>query len=192
MKRSHTPDNELQNSKNRLKHNTSMDKSGSIQCGVSSTAAQCPPSQHSSQQCCSVGCRMQVPGRLRDKKLAAISEQIMSAPDCLKHSPPLTIRMRKVMIVNICDAEKTKMMAMRLYLIKRAIFFASKNSAGEGGKEPFGNFPKNHLFCQTWAFFRCTQQQSGPRDKKRDTGQHSQFLRCLGKTSPTVVMMASP
>ena len=29
---------------------------------------------------------MQVPGRLRDKKLAAISEQIMSAPDCLKHS----------------------------------------------------------------------------------------------------------
>ena len=33
-----------------------------------------------------VGCRMQVPGRLRDKKLAAISEQIMSAPDCLKHS----------------------------------------------------------------------------------------------------------
>ena len=116
MKRSHTPDNELQNSKNRLKHNTSMDKSGSIQCGVSSTAAQCPPSQHSSQQRCSVGCRMQVPGRLRDKKLAAISEQIMSAPDCLKHSPPLTIRMRKVMIVNICDAEKTKMMAMRLYL----------------------------------------------------------------------------
>ena len=93
-----------------------MDKSGSIQCGVSSTAVQCPPSQHSSQQCCSVGCRMQVPGRLRDKKLAAISEQIMSAPDCLKHSPPLTIRMRKVMIVNICDAEKTKMMAMRLYL----------------------------------------------------------------------------
>ena len=93
------------------------------------------------------------------------------------------------MIVNICDAEKTKMMAMRLYLIKRAIFFASKNSAGEGGKEPFGNFPKNHLFCQTWAFFRCTQLQSGPRDKKRDTGQHSQFLRCLGKTSPTVVII---
>ena len=100
----------------------------------------------------SVGCILQVPGRPRDKKLAAISEQIMSAPDCLKHSPPLTIRMRKVMIVNICDAEKTKMMAMRLYLIKRAIFFASKNSAGEGGKEPFGNFPKIHLFLADLGF----------------------------------------
>ena len=46
------------------------------------------------------------PGRFTDKKLAAISEQIMSAPDCLKHSPHLMIRMRKVIIVD----EKTTIM----------------------------------------------------------------------------------
>ena len=45
-----------------------------MQCGA-------PPVQYTS-----VGCILQVPGRPRDKKLAAISEQIMSAPGCCLHT----------------------------------------------------------------------------------------------------------
>ena len=44
LKRSHTPDNELQNSKNRLKHNTSMDKSGSILYSII-YSVECPAQQ---------------------------------------------------------------------------------------------------------------------------------------------------